>query len=90
MHNIVFGGKDPEENKMMMIMADRVGLINIPDAFLQQYQQRWGMFMEIVANKLKLDLGILSPRWLLQFLAHQFTHIPTDEGNPEIVRNTEQ
>merc|ERR1712005_35784 len=39
--------------------------------------------MGIVANKLKLDPGILSPRWLLRFLAHQFTHIPTDEGNPQ-------
>ena len=44
------------------------------------------MFMEIVANKLRLDPSILSPRWLLRFLAHQFTHIPTDEGNPEEIR----
>ena len=86
MHNIVFGGKDPEKNKMMMIRADRVNLINIPIRFLQQYRQRWGMFMEIVANKLRLDPSILSPRWLLRFLAHQFTHIPTDEGNPEEIR----
>ena len=45
--------------------------------------------MDIVANKLKLDpnilsqVGGLSPRWLLRFLTHQLTHIPTDEGNPD-------
>ena len=83
MHNIVFNKKDPEENKMMIGVNGTVNLINIPTKFLQQYEQRWGMFMEIVASKLRLDPGILSPRWLLRFLTHQFTHIPTDEGNPQ-------
>ena len=55
MHNIVFGGKDPEKNKMMMIMADRVSLINIPDTFLQQYKEM-GYVYRNDANKLRLNL----------------------------------
>ena len=90
MHNIVFLGNDPNKNKM--IMGDEHGnvvLINIPAAFLQQYNHRWSIFIDIVESKLRLDprvlsqVGGLSPRWLLRFLAHQFTHIPTDEGNPQ-------
>ena len=81
MHDSCFNTDNSNLNKNKIFLENANGYVinsKIPENILNEYRKRWNIFTNLISEK--FGPNNINTRWLLIFLIHQLSHLPTNEG----------